>query len=75
MSEPTDDEMDDYGYAIRDMLAESLAVLPPTDAQGITMHDRGGDILEFTLAGQTVLMVDRATIAARVAARRRAKAD
>ena len=67
----TDEELDDVGYAVRELLTEALAVLPPTGATGIVMHDRGADILEFSLAGQTILMVDRPTIAARAAAVRR----
>lgn len=71
---PETEPDDDYGYAVREMLTEALAVLPPTAATGIVVQDLGGDILRFSLDGETVLMVDRPTIAARVAAIRRRRA-
>lgn len=67
-------EEDEYGMAVRDLLAEALAVMPPTGPAGITIHDRGSDILEFTLGEKTLLMLDRPTVAARVAERRRRRA-
>jgi len=72
-TDPTDQEFAYWGAALRAMLDEALALRPPSDAFGITFVDHGDDILEFRLAGETLLLTDRSTIRRRAAELARAR--